>query len=99
MADPEITRRLDSIISILQLAHSDEIQRARDRIRADDASEAILASAATDFVAAGDLRRKAAKASGDSERTVSRRIGELVALGALEKRPTGQPAYRSTGLI
>lgn len=99
MADPEITKRLDTIISILQLAHSDEIQRARDRIRTDDASDHILDATATDFVAAGELKRKVAKSSGDSERTVSRRIGELVALGALETRPTGLPAYRATGLI
>jgi predicted nucleic acid-binding protein len=99
MADPEVTKRLDTIISILQLAYSDEIERARERIRAVGASSAILDATATEFVAAGELKRKAAKAFGDSERTVSRRIGELVALGALEKRPTGQPAYRATGLI
>jgi hypothetical protein len=99
MADPEITKRLDSIISILQLAYDDEIQRARSRIRTDDASRDILDAAANDYVAAGELKRKVAKSSGDSERTVSRRIGELVALGALEKRPSGQAAYRATGLI
>jgi hypothetical protein len=99
MADQEVIKRLDTIISILQLAHSAEIQQARDRHLADPATEAVLDAAATDFVAAGELKRKAAKSSGDSERTVSRRIGELLVLGALEKRPTGQPAYRATGLI
>jgi hypothetical protein len=99
MADPNVTKQLDLIISILQLAYDDEIQRARTRIRTDDASRAILDATANDYVSAGELKRKAARSSGDSERTVSRRIGELVALGALERRPTGQPAYRATGLI
>ena len=99
MADPEVTKRLDSIISILQLAYDDEIQRARARIRSDRASKDILDATANDYVAAGDLKRKVAKSSDDSERTVSRRIGELVALGALEVRPTGTAAYKATGLI
>ena len=99
MADPDITRRLDSIISILQWAYDDEIQRARARIRGDAASRGILDATTNDYVAAGELKRKVAKSSGDSERTVSRRIGELLALGALEVRPTGTAAYKATGLI
>ena len=48
----------------------------------------------------GDLRKAVAKSVGQSERNVNNRIGDLIALGALEKQGAGRAtAYRSTGLI
>lgn len=99
MAEDETIRRLDTMIAILRLAYSREIENARTEIRADDVNRAVLDATAGDFVAAGDLKKKIAKATKQSEKTVQRRIADLLDLGLLEKRATGAAAYRSTGLI
>ena len=99
MADENVIRRLDTIISILRLAHQREIDDARTRLLSDSVNSAVLEAAATGFVSSGDLKKNVAKATRQSEKTVQRRILELVAIGALEKRPTGHAAYRSTGII
>jgi Fic family protein len=100
MTDNDIVVRLDRMISILQLAYSDEIAGARAKVRADPIKLHVLDATEAEFVKAGDLKSAAAKITGESERTVSRRIQELVTLGALERRGGGQMiAYKSTGLI
>lgn len=99
MADHEVTQRLDAIISILKLAHSEALTQARASTLADNVSAAILEATAEDFVASGDLKRDIARATEQSEKTVQRRIADLAAMGVLEKRPTGRPAYRSTGIL
>jgi Lon protease-like protein len=99
LADDKVIRRLDALIAILRLAHSREIVEARTRIRADEVNNAVLEAAATDFVGAGELKKTIAKATKQSEKTVQRRVADLLAIGALEKRTSGPAAYRSTGLI
>jgi Fic family protein len=99
MADDETIRRLDTMIAILRLAYSRQIEETRTKIRADDVSGALLDATENDFVGAGELKKTIADATKQSEKTVQRRIADLLALGALEKRPTGAAAYRSTGLI
>jgi hypothetical protein len=99
MTDEDIIKRLDTMISILRLAHDDAITRARKNILGDPVNAALLDAAASDFVGSGDLKKIAIAATKASEKTVQRRILELVGIGALEVRPTGTAAYRSTGLI
>lgn len=99
MADEEITGRLDRIISLLRLAHSDAIERARESILKDDVNAKLLDMTADAFVSAGELKKKVGTATKQSEKTVQRRIQELVALGVLERRATGTAAYRATGLL
>ena len=99
MADYEITQRLDAIISILKLAHGDALARVRALALSDEVSAAILEATVDDFVASGDLKRDIVNTTKQSGKTVQRRIAELVAMGALEKRPTGRAAYRSTGIL
>jgi hypothetical protein len=96
----EILRRLDTMISILRLAHADEIEHAKTKLLSDPVNAAILrATAGSKFVPSGELKAKVRKATKQSEKTVQRRVLELVDTGALETRPTGLAAYRATGLL
>jgi hypothetical protein len=99
MPDHEVVQRLDTIISILKLAHSEALAQVRKSTLGDEVSASILDSTAEGFVAAGDLKRDVAKSTKQSEKTVQRRIADLVAMGVLEKRPDGRAAYRSTGIL
>jgi hypothetical protein len=96
----EILQRLDTMIAILRLAHAEEIDRTKEKLLSDKTNAALLkATGGSTFVASGDLKRKVMKETGESEKTVQRRILGLVELGALEVRPTGLAAYRASGLI
>ena len=100
MSDEEVIKRLDTMIAILRLAHDEPIAATRKRILENDDNAAILEATASDFVQSGALKaavKKATKTT-SSDKTLERRIGELLALGALEKRSTGYPAYKATGL-
>lgn len=100
MADPEVIERLDTIIALMNFAFSDEIERARSQFMNDPVSAAILDSLAMGPVSAGDLKEHAAKASGQSERTVLRRIASLVAQRAIAQQGSGpRTTYRTTGLF
>ena len=99
MADEEIIRRLDAILAVLKLAHNEPLAQARSQILNDAVNAAILETTVDEFVASGQLKRDVAALTEQSEKTVQRRIADLVAMGALELRTEGRPAYRSTGLI
>lgn len=101
MPDEDIINRLDTIISLLKLAHREPLAIVRQELAGDDVSAAILEATAGDQpVSAGVLKSKAIKATGESESTVKRRIAALVAMGALAKQGGGHTtAYKSTGLI
>jgi hypothetical protein len=99
MTDDAIVQRLDRMIAILQLAHREAIEDARERIMGDKANEAIL-SAATSWTPAGKLQIVVTKKTKQSPRTVKRRIADLVAQGLLEKQGAGaNVSYKTTGLI
>jgi hypothetical protein len=99
MADDDaLVRRLDTIISILRIAHEEEIALVRTEIRKDKSFVAIL-DLASDWTPAGKLRAAVAKA-GLTPRTFQNKANELVGRGLLERRGSGpSSAYRSTGLI
>jgi hypothetical protein len=62
-------------------------------------SKSIL-DATAEPVVIGDLKKSVAKATKQSEKTVQRRVGDLVAMGALVKSGGGSTAtYRATGLL
>jgi hypothetical protein len=95
----QVIERLDRLISIVSLAFADEIERARERVRANPISVGLL-DQASDWTAAGELQRVVAKQTGMSPRSVRSKLSELVALGALEVRGGGPTtAYKTTGLI
>lgn len=101
MGNSEITDRLDTIIALLKLVHREPLAVARKELVEDDGvSAAVLEATAGGPVSAGSLKTNVAKATGQSEKTVQRRIADLVAMGALAKEGAGpNVTYRSTGLI
>lgn len=99
MSDTEVIDRLDTLIAITRLAHSDRIEQVRREVRADPINAAIL-DAASEWTASGSLKNGVAKDVGQSERTVTRRISELVASGLLTQQGAGPATkYRASGLI
>ena len=101
MTNDEIGRKLDTIASILRLAHRDAIARERASIRGDKINAAILDAVGIDSrTGSGALQKAVAKKTRTGERTVRDRLGELADMGALEKQGGGSKTeYRSTGLI
>jgi hypothetical protein len=102
MPDDAIVERLDLILAVLQLAHHDAIERARERLRADPVSAAILDTAGgEEWVATAELQREVNRLQPSaSQRTIQRRVRDLVTGRALAERGAGPAkAYRSTGLI
>jgi SepF-like predicted cell division protein (DUF552 family) len=99
MENDEVGKKLDTIISVLRIAHRTEIEAARASIREDKVNAAIL-DGAKKLTPAGKLRTAVMKKTGTGASTFNARIVELLELGVLEKEgggPTTQ--YRATGLI
>jgi hypothetical protein len=93
----ELASRLDTIISLLKLANRDALAAVREGL--DDVSKALI-DVTAEPVVVGTLKKDVAKATNQSEKTVQRRIGDLVAMGALIKHGGGTIAtYRSTRLL
>jgi predicted HTH transcriptional regulator len=98
MAD-DVGKKLDTLISIMRIAHKDAIAAARESIRSEKGNAEIL-DAAPDWVAAGQLQSTVNQKTKQSIPTVKRRIAALVDQGALEKQGSGgNVSYRSTGLV
>jgi hypothetical protein len=70
-------QRLDRLIGLFELAYSDELAAARQKIRADSVVAAIL-EATEDWVQVGVLKTAVANTEKISEKTVQRRISEMV---------------------
>lgn len=97
--DDRISQQLDTVISILRIAHRDEIMRTRERIRDDKVNAAIL-ELTGDWIPAGKLKTGVMKKAKQSKPTVERRIASLLEEGVIEKQGAGgHVSYRSTGLI
>lgn len=105
MADSEIVERLDAMLAVLQLAHHDAIERAREDIRSDALRAAILDCCSNGRIPSGGLKAAAAAAVKGlgvpaSPRTIEQRLNELVARRALKRRgETRGTEYRATGLV
>ena len=98
-ASEEVVQRLDKLIAIMQIAHKDEIERARTEIVADKIDAAILKATARE-TSAGKVVKAAASRAKTSERAVQEHVAELVARGLVEKSGGGPATkYRATGLI
>jgi Fic family protein len=95
-----IVTRLDRLISLLRVVHSDELATARAGIRKDKANAAILDATDGRWAAAGTLRDQVVRQTGLKQAAVRARIAELVDAGALERQGGGRTTeYRSTGLV
>jgi hypothetical protein len=97
-ADPEILDRLDRILATLQLAYSEQLRAASERLRSDPVTATILDLAA-DWVSSSELQAQVAKQLKVSDRTVRHRLVELTDARALMVRGGGRPQYRASGLV
>lgn len=97
--DEETKRTLNRIAAILQIAYRSAIDEAGAEILSDDTNRAILA-VTSEWIATGALQEAAVKQGAASERTVFRRLADLVDRGFLERRgSTPNVEYRNSGLI
>jgi hypothetical protein len=98
--ESRIEQKLDLLIALLRIAHRGPIVGAREQLRADKTSWAVLREARGDWVEAGNLKKKVSVVSGASNPTIVRRIAELVEIGALERAGAGgHVRYRTTALF
>ncbi len=96
----EALAKLDTIISILQLAFKEQIDAARAEIAADPVAAAILEFVGTDGLEAGELHTRVTNATKQSKRSIQRRLALLLAQGAIAQSRSGSRiTYRSTNLM
>jgi hypothetical protein len=99
MADEEVVQRLDLILATLRLAFKRQLGEARDEMRANTVTAAIL-DETTVWTPSTEIQRKVAKATGGGQSTVRSRLSELVEQGVLQARGSERKMeYRRTGLI
>lgn len=99
MPESEIVERLDRLTAILSLAFAKEISGARSEARADPVTAMVLDSA-EDWIAAGKLKQSVSRTVAVAEKTVQRRITELLEMSALTARGNGPTRqYKRTGLL
>lgn len=99
MADQDILRRLDRLIGILELAHREDIESSREAIRSNKTYAAVLALTTTE-APAGKLTKAVQQKTGESLKTVQRRIADLIEIGALERTGVGgNTKYQATGMV
>jgi DNA-binding Lrp family transcriptional regulator len=99
VSEADVVRRLDRLIGVLELAHREDLQKARVGIRSDKTNAEILDRAAEE-TPAGALSKAVQKKTGQSPKTVQRRIADLVEIGALERIGAGNNVtYKATGLV
>lgn len=96
--EDQVLRRLDRIIFLLGLAHRDQLEAARRKVLSDPIAAALVDAAAEEWITAGDLKRRVSVVTKQSERTVSRRLSQLVVEGWMEIAGAGANVrYRSGG--
>lgn len=99
MTDQQLISKLDHLIALYELVNSEALAAARSALRADPTTSAILARA-EDWIPAGKLKSEIAGALSTSEKTVQRRVSELVDRRALvSQRADGGILYKSTGVV
>jgi hypothetical protein len=92
-----ISKQLDTIIALLKLTNRDALGVVRGQL--DDVAKAVI-DATNEPIVVGKLKKDVAAATNQSEKTVQRRMSELVAMGVLTKNGGGSAAtYQSTGLL
>lgn len=97
--DTDIVERLDRLIGLYELVNAEQLEAARAEARSDPATAAIL-ERTDSWVGSGTLKSEIAVQLNTSEKTVQRRILELVTRGALVSRRTDRGIdYRATGVI
>jgi len=100
MDEGPLGAKLDKLIGLFRLAFREEIAEAREAILRDPVAGAILESVGDEPMGAGELKSQVTALTGQSARTVERRLADLVAQGALTQTGSGgRVTYRSSGLL
>jgi hypothetical protein len=95
----QIERHLGTLVALMRIAYAGEIDRAQREVLADPVAAGLL-KFSEDWVSAGELQSRVARATGISRATIKRRAAELASRGALERRGAGpRVSYRATGLF
>lgn len=95
----DLGRKLDLLIALTRVGVREQLRRELKAIEDDPVSLAVLRQT-SDWIAAGELKAAVKKDTKQSPATISRRIGELVSRGAIQRRGTGNSvSYRSSGLF
>jgi len=99
MANDELVlERLDRLIALYELVNGDQLMVARELALAEPVT-GFLIKEAEEWTTAGALKSSVATKAGTSEKTVQRRIQELVGKKALLARKDGTNiSYKSSGL-
>lgn len=100
MIDEELAEKLDTIIGLLNLAFAEPIQRARAEVLSDPVKAAVVDALGPAPMDAGALQMAVSAVTRQSERTVARRLSELVAQGVVIRLGAGSKVrYRLSGLM
>lgn len=98
--DQELGEKLDTIIGLISLAFAEPIQRARTALLSDPVKAAVLEALGPAPMDAGALQAAVSAVTRQSERTVGRRLSELVAQGVVLRLGAGPKVrYRLSGLM
>ena len=94
-----IASKLDTLIALIRLGYSSEIERFSASIKTDPVYYKILESTETP-ITYGNLSKSVAEATGTSEITVKRKIADLKSMGVINVRKEGGNAfYENSGII
>lgn len=95
-----VENHLIRVEHLLKIGFAAQLEAVRERAGVGDEVTATILAQASSWISAGSLKRVAVKRSGQSERTVNRRLNQLLELDALKQRgKTSSTEYRSTGLL
>lgn len=94
----DLEHRLARIEHLLGIGFAEQVGAKREEAGLDDPASAGILERSGSWIAAGELKQAVHEATGQSERTIKRRIQDLVGRGALEARGSGSRVeYRSSG--
>jgi hypothetical protein len=95
----DVVERLDKLIALFRLVNATALSAAKDAALSDPVVKLLLKEC-PDWRKAGELKSKVATIASTSEKTVQRRMQELVDEGVLIVRKDGQNLlYKDAGLL
>lgn len=95
----EISHKLSQLISLVKIANKDLIRKTKEEIKKDAVFSKIL-EISDGTLSAVQFKQKVANATKVSQKTVERRISELVEMGAFTATRKGKEIYyENSGLL
>jgi len=88
----EISRKLDSIITLLMLSNMDEFKKAKEELTKDKVAQSII-SKANGAISYSDLSKEVAKELQAAEITVRRKISDLKSIGVIIGSRKGREVF------